>query len=339
MCGSRSTAIAASLVLMSLVDTAIADAVPPPAAAPTPVTITVPAALAKLNETIEPSGVVWAAPLQRYLVVSDDTGEGDARHAPWLMAMSREGAFDAAPVPIVGVGPVNDAESICAGPGGTFFLVTSHSLNKKGHLKPERRMLLQLRLDGRTLRAIGRVDLTTARDPAGRSLLQIAALPADGRLDIEAITVRDGALLIGLKSPLSTSGGAVVLRLADPAKVIAAGRIPPAGVTRQWEVPLRVEVEGRGVSEGIADMTVLPDGSMILLGNAPKGMPADGGGAMYHYRPGAPSPELMRRFPGLKPEGVTLADDGASLVLVFDNDSRPPLWLRLPLPPPLAVPR
>lgn len=334
------------LLAAALLSPSAAAARPPRLPTPGPATmapfeprqIVVPPSLWRTNETLEPSGVVWAAPLERYLVVSDDTGEGKRRHAPWVLAMDRDGRFDAAPVPIVGVEAVNDAESICAGPGGTFFLVTSHSLNKKGHLKPERRMLLQLRLEQRALRVVGRVDLTTTRGPAGEPLLAIAGLPVDGKLDIEAIAWRgDGKvpeLLIGLKAPLSATGGAVVLRFADPVPALARGSVPPGAVTRLAELPLRTTSSAPGgatVGEGISDLLPLPGGDLLLLANSPKGLPSDGGGSLYRLAAGASVPLLLRRFPGRKPEGITLSHDGGGVVMVFDNDTRAPLWASAPL--------
>jgi hypothetical protein len=305
---------------------------PPPLAepAPAPVRISVPESLAKRSATLEPSGVVWVPALDRYLVVSDDTGDAAEHHEPWLLAMTRAGAFDEAPVPILGLTELNDGESICAGPGGVFFLVTSHAPNKRGHDSAPRRMLLLLELQGRALRVAGRVDLKTAVGADGKSsLLELAGLPADGRLDIEAVTFRDGALLIGLKSPLSAQDGAVVLRLASPVAVLRAGKLAPGVVTRLWEVGLRVG--DQRVPEGIADFTSLPDGSMVIVANAPKGREADGGGALWHYEPGK-SARLVRQFAGLHPEGVTLSADGKELVLVFDTNTEPPLWMRWPLP-------
>ena len=235
-------------------------------------------------------------------------------------------------MPIEGLRELNDGESICAGPAGTFFLTTSHSPNRKGKTSPGRRQLLHLRLAGRALQVQGSADLTTARSDDGQPLLGIAGLSTDERLDIEAITFHDGALLIGLKSPLSARGGAVILRLADPVRALAAGRIPRGAVTRFAEVALRSSRQGPPVAQGIADLTVLADGSLILLGNAPKGGPTDGGGALYRLPAGAAAPTLLERFDGLKPEGVTLAADGRSLLIVFDNDTQPPLWVRRPLP-------
>jgi hypothetical protein len=296
-----------------------------------PVPITVPPGLLGRSATLEPSGLVWAAPLGRYLVVSDDTGPADDHHRPWLLAMSGVGVFDEMPVPIQGLRRLDDAESICAGPEGTFFLATSHSANREGKTQASRRMLLLLGLDGRALRVLGRVDLTTARDPQGGSLVDIAGVAAGGRLDIEALTYRDGALLVGLKSPLTAQGEAVILRLEAPAATLRKGAIPAGAVTRLGAVALHDP--GRGVARGISDMTALPDGSLIVLANSPKGMPSDDGGAMYRLGKGVSGPVLLRAFPHLKPEGVTVADGGRALLLVFDNGHRPPLWMSWPLEP------
>lgn len=301
-------------------------------AADTPALIGVPAALAQQNASIEPSGVAWAAALDRYLVVSDDTGTEEQKHPPFVLAMTRQGAFDEAPVPILGITELNDAEAICGGPGGTFFLTTSHSANKKGHTKPARRMLLQLGLEGRALRVLGQADLTMAQDGKGGGLLAIAGLDPNGKLDIEALTYFQGTLLVGLKAPLTSRGAAVILRLAAPVQALKAGRIDPGALTLYREVPLSVARPEGTVGRGIADLTSLSDGSLVLCANSPKGMPSDGGGAIYWLKPGAGTPLLLHDFPGLKPEGVTLAEDGKGLVLVFDNDLRPPLWTRWPLP-------
>jgi len=297
-----------------------------------PVLITVPAVLMQQNATLEPSGVVWVPALKRYLVVSDDTGTELQKHEPWVFAMNSQGALDDKAVPILGIGEVNDPESICNGPNGTFFLCTSHSENKKGKVKPPRRLLLQLKLEGRALRVLSHVDLTTAQDGKGGGLLTIAGLDPNGKLDIEAITYRQGALLIGLKAPLTTHGSAVILQLKNPVETLRAGRIEPGALTRYKEVDLHASRPGGMIGRGFADLSTLPDGSIVLCANSPKNMPGDGGGGVYWLKPGANAPLLLREFPGLKPEGVTLAENGKELVVVFDENLNPPHWIRLPLP-------
>ena len=297
-----------------------------------PVRIEVPGALRRDNASIEPSGIAWAAALDRYLVVSDDTGTEERKHRPWVFGMSRQGVMDPEPIVIQGIDELNDAEAICAGPDGTFFLTTSHSANKKGKTSPSRRMLLHMRLAGRALSVVGRLDLTLVRDGNGDGILAIAGLDPGGSLDIEAITYRQGALLVGLKSPLTSGGAAAILRLDGAVEALRTGHVTPGSLTRLRVAALDVSRPNGVVHRGISDLLALPDGSMVVLANSPKGLPSDGGGAMYWIRPGGGPPSLLHEYSGLKPEGVTVAADGKELVLVFDNDLEPPLWVRVPLP-------
>lgn len=298
-------------------------------------TLGFPAELKTYAPALELSGVAWSSSLQRYLMVSDDTAqEGGKRtkHAPLIFSMTAAGALDPTPLRIEGLDELNDPESITAGPDDTVFLATSHSLNKKGHLPASRRKLLHLAIAGRALRIIGQVDLTETRSAEGKTLLEIARLPADGALDIEAIHFREAALYIGLKAPLATDGSASILRMADPVAALASGKIPVGAVAFWSRARLCQLREGRDVCAGIADMTSLPDGSMLLVGNAPKGMPSDGGGSLWRLD-GADKPAVfLQQFPGLRPEGITITPDGASAAIVFDTGGQPPQWTLWTLP-------
>lgn len=310
------------------------------AAAPTPREVAVPPALLEVTSPPELSGIAWSAALDRYLVVSDDTGVRGrgGRHAPMVLALDASGrGLDPAPIPIAGIDALKDAEAICAGPDGTFFLLTSHSPSNEGKTGRARRQLLHLALRGRGLAALGALDLTA---PGGASaLLAVAGLDPGGQLDLEAVAYHAGALYVGLKSPLAADGRAVILRLADPMGAARAGRVPPGALTRFAAVPLCVEQAGRRVCEGFSDLLFLQDGSLVAAANAPKGGPSDGGGAVWWLPapPAGASPRVLARFPGLKPEGIALAPDGRRLAVVFDRGAeQPPLFteLELPGPPP-----
>jgi len=297
-------------------------------------TIAVPADLASVTSNPEPSGIVWSASLRRYLVVTDDSGlrRTGTNHSPLLLGLNQDGSFDKAPIPIVGVKAINDPESICAGPDGTFFLVTSHSPNHDNRTKAERRQLLQLKEAKGVLHVLAGMDLTKVK--GAESLLALAGLPSDGRLDIEAITYRNDALFIGFKSPLTPTGEAVILRISNPLAVLRVGKLDAGSVQRFLAVPLCVDVKGDRVCQGISDMTFLPDGSLVLSANAPKGGPKDHGGALWHLQTpvGKRPPVLINRFSRLKPEGVTLSASGRSLLVVFDCDTQTPKWTEIPLP-------
>lgn len=296
--------------------------------------IGVPDALAK-KTSLELSGIAWSSALDRYLLVSDDTAGEDTpnKHAPWIFALRSDGVLDSDPVPIEGIDELDDPESICTGPdtpehGTTFFVTTSHSANKKGRTKASRRKLLWLSpRANRTFRVLGQVDLTTARDRDGRGLLALAGLLESGALDIEGIAWHEGLLYVGLKSPLSDDSNATILAMRDPVSVMKAGSIPPGAMVVWSRARLCLP---NGVCQGVADMTFTSDGSLFLVANAPKGMPTDGGGALWKLGASGAPPELVRRFDGFKPEGITPSPDGRSLVIVFDTDRAEPRWLRMP---------
>ncbi|HEX2670123.1 MAG TPA: hypothetical protein VHM25_04585 [Polyangiaceae bacterium] len=276
---------------------------------------------------LELSGAAWSSAISRYVLVSDDINDEGAKHTPRLFALSEAGELDSAPIKIEGISELNDPESISAGPDGTFFICTSHSLNKKGHLPESRRRLLQIALGAdRKAKVLAHVDLSAARTADGTPPWGEA-----GALDIEGIAFRDGALFIGLKSPLQSDGSASILRLPDVASVVKAGAVPAGALSLWSRGRFCVPHEGKSVCEGIADLAFLPDGSLLVAGNAPKGMPSDGGGSLWKLEAANGTPKLLKRFDGLKPEGIALAPDHKSAIVVFDTDGRQPLWIRWPL--------
>jgi hypothetical protein len=278
---------------------------------------------------LELSGAAWSPALSRYVLVSDDVNEEGAKHVPELFTLSEDGKLDARPIAIDGIDALNDPESISAGPGGTLFVCTSHSANKKGHLPQSRRQLLELSVAAdHHAKILGSVDLTTARTPDGSP-----PWGRDPRLDIEAIAYREDALLIGLKSPLRADGAALILRLSNAAAVVKSGVIP-VGAVQIWAAPRLCVARGsETVCEGIADLAFLPDGTLLAAANSPKGSLSDGGGSLFRLDAKGGAPLLLKRFEGLKPEGVALAPDHTSTIIVFDTDGREPLWLRWPLTP------
>ena len=273
---------------------------------------------------LELSGAAWSATLSRYILVSDDINEEGAKHIPRLFALTEGGQMDSAPIAIEGISELNDPESVSPGPDGTLFVCTSHSLNKKGHFPESRRRLLQIALSpDRKAKVIGQVDLSAARTADGKP-----AWAQTGPLDIEGIAFREGALYIGLKSPLAADGSANIFRLPDVASVMKSGVVPDGALSLWSRARLCVPHDGKTVCEGVADLAFLPDGSLLVAGNAPKGMPTDGGGSLWKLDAANHAPKLLKRFDGLKPEGIALAPDRTSAIVVFDTDGRQPLWIR-----------
>jgi hypothetical protein len=278
---------------------------------PQPQNVVVPAAVRAVTVPLELSGVRWVPALQRYLVVSDDTGlEGNKRKgAPYLFTLSEAGVVDAKPVVLEGVERVDDLESIALGSTpAEFFAVTSHSLTKKGKARAERRQLLRIELNEGRFTVKESVDL----DALGLTKL------AGGQLDVEAMDARKHVLTLGLKAPLDAQGRAQLFTLDWDTKKFAPWRA--------------VKLEVSGVREGVSDLLFLADGRALLTSTRPKGVEgADPGGALWLLAPDE-EPVLLQRFPGLKPEGVSLTPDGKRVKLVFDRGAATPQWLEVALP-------
>jgi hypothetical protein len=302
---------------------------PHPADSVFPTAIEVPPKLAR-HTRLELSGIAWLPELGRYVVVSDDISATRKKHAPLLFTLSDGGRLDEKPTRIDGIHELNDPESVTLGPDGSVFVCTSRSANRHGQLRESRSMLLQLAIGSdRRARILGQADLrlAPATDAApGSSAGQSPWLALE--LDIEAIAYREGALYIGLKAPLGPEGRARILRLSDPIQALAAGHIAPGSLSLWSESRFCVPRNGESVCEGIADLAFLGDGQLLVLGNSPKHLPSDGGGSLWQLSAPNAEPRLLQRFPGLKPEGISLTPDRQQAVIVFDRDGAPPLWAR-----------
>ena len=304
---------------------------PATAGAPMPRPLVIPAPLRQHVPQIETSALVWAPTLRRYLVVIDDTIDTDegTRRAPFVLGLDAAGRLDAEPIAIAGIDEIDDAEALTSDGAGSFYLMTSHSPNKSGKVKRARRQLLRLRLEGRQLRVTGALDLLHERHGVSR-VLELLGLPAAVSVDMEGLTFHHGALYIGMKAPLLNQESALILRFDHADAAFARGHLAKGDLAAWSKVKLGVPAAaGRTVPQGIADLLFGPDGALYLCANSPKGHEKDGGGALWRVaepRAGVVQATMLRRFPGLKPEGLALAPDGRSLAIVFDRDRLDPVW-------------
>jgi hypothetical protein len=296
---------------------------------------------------IEPSGLVWVPALDRFLIVSDDTGlkDGTDEGAPWLFTMDRTGRVDAAPLVVAGVDEVSDLEAIADVGDGTYYLVCSQSLSAKGKRPIKRSCLLRVQLAGWQLRALGQVDLigsvlAAAKGEGGASWLRTLGLNVVGEalpgrteieLNIEGATARDGALLLGLKQPIDGQGRATIWELRQVDRLFTTRRLARADLQCVASVPLSVQVEGRDAPAGVADLLALDDGRLLVAATSPTRGPQSG--AIWQL-PVNGEAVLVARFAGLKPEGISRGPDPGLLYVVFDRQQEVPQWttLQLPLP-------
>ncbi len=283
--------------------------------------LSVPAAL-RSRTRFEPSAALWLPSLDRYLLISDDTGlRGSAdEDAPWLFLMDTAGRVDAEPWPLLdlpaaGFSTVSDLEAVTRAPDGALWLLSSQSRSARGKRKPERQLLIRCVLND------GRLHVTHATPllPALTPLLDDDGAKA---LDIEAMTWADGGLLLGLKAPLDAQGRAQLWHLADPLQIFTAAADAPTPV-RPF-VPVRLPTGTDGAPGGFSDLA-LHDRTLWATSTLADGPDVGCAWALpWPLRDGAPVRRLAQ-WPGLKPEAVCLGPDGP--VVFFD--AQPPQWCAL----------
>jgi multidrug resistance efflux pump len=300
--------------------------------------MTVPAALAKRTR-FEPSGVLSRPGEGRYLLVSDDTGVkgGPDEGRPWLFSMDRSGAVAPSPISIAGVESIDDLEAIASGDGGELYVLSSQSHNAHGRRRSARSALLRLRPDGAGFKVDGEVHLAELLDRYPARAIALGLADGTRSLDIEGMAWRGGALYFGLKAPLDASGNAQIWKVASPRALFEAASgeeraLERAGLSSWAHARVDVEIEGKTVPGGISDLAFV--GDSLVITSTPS--TADGAaGALWRAdrpRGGAIAATLVRRFPRMKPEGLSAALDAASLMVVFDAGSSTPSFLEMPWP-------
>ena len=300
-----------------------------------PSLMSVPAPLKSVSR-FEPSGLIWVPRLARYVVVSDDTGhKGRNKHVPWLFLMSMKGRVDPKPLALNGVEKVNDLESIAQGADSALYVLSSQSYSKKGKRKGSRQLFARLEPWGLSYRRYGSVRLAELLDAAGSETLSRLGISDTRELDIEGMTAYAGGLLLGLKSPLSADGKAIIWQMKHPARLVASGRLSEAGLGMWGKVKLSVKADGRQVPGGISELLALPDGSLVVASTASNINPTSQDGTLWRVsrtEEGPLNQRLVRTFPGQKPEGLALSPRAGRLTIAFDAGPSIPSWVEIPWP-------
>ncbi len=285
----------------------------------------------------EPSAILWSATRRRYLVVSDDTGlDNSTEHTPWLFTMDERGRVDPEPLVIEGVTELTDLESIAPAPDGGFYLLASQSRSRKGKRGKPREFFGHVAFDGHRAHVTRSVALASLLDNASPSERAALGLETTDALDIEGLTVApEGGLLLGLKAPADAEGRVAIWRVAKPDALFAQGRLAAGELSLWGRIALEVVADGGPRIAGISELLAMPDGSLLVAATAsgdPE--PSSQDGAIYSVagRSSLGSPTLIRRFAGLKPEGMSLDPSGAGVTVVFDAGNATPMWAELQWP-------
>ena len=208
--------------------------------------------------------------------------------------------------------------------GDLYFAIGSHSRNKEGKKRTSRRRLFAFRLpesDG-TAEIVGRPYKRLIRD-LGRHLKRQIGLseldphrdPKDGGLSIEGLAATpDGALLIGLRSPLH-NGRAIVACLTNPHELML-GKRARFGPVAQLDL----------AQGGVRDIAWSDARKRYLLIAGPVG--SGGPFGLYQWsgevrRPADRLLDLTDLVPeGAAPEGLVLPEGPRNVLVLMDEGAR-----------------
>ncbi|MEO7092902.1 MAG: efflux RND transporter periplasmic adaptor subunit, partial [Polyangiales bacterium] len=210
----------------------------------------------------EASGLVWVPGLDRYVIVSDETGV-DGSHPPWLFTMSRRGVVDPEPLIVEEIKQLDDIESIAADDHQGLYVLASQSISERGNRPKAREKLVHLVPERGSYRADREVALAQLLDDSPPATRTALGLTDTQSLDIEGMAWRGGALFLGLKAPLDDQGRALIWRIGAPDKLFA-GDLAGAAVVRWGSVSLPIEIDGRPAPGGIADMMFTSDTTLVV---------------------------------------------------------------------------
>ena len=277
----------------------------------------------------EASGLVWVPALDRYLVESDETGL-DGSHPPWLFTMSRRGVLDPEPMVVEDVQQLDDIESLAVDDQRGLYLLASQSVSERGNRPKAREQLIKLVPERGGFRAEHAVALASLLDEAPIAVRSTLGVPDTRQLDIEGLAWRGGSLYLGLKAPLDEQGRAMIWKVEAPDKLLA-GDLGGARITRWGSVLIPVEVDGRPMPGGIADLLFTSDTTLVVAATASGVSAKHQTGEVYTVtRTGeALVPTLLRSFPDLRPEGLAQVPDSTQIAVVFDRGRDAPMWLHL----------
>lgn len=291
---------------------------------------------------LEPSGWSWIPERARYLLVSDDPGtKRSGKHLPVLFSMDQQGRIDPEALAVEGATSLNDLESIAV-VGSTAYVLSSQSLNREGTRDPDRTAFLKLRLDGARVRVEAQVSLFSAIARLGSLAWEGLGLSAgssqgnsDPELNIEAMTWYQDGLYLGLKAPQDLLGRSLIWKLQDPDSFLATGVLRPGQLSLFGRVSLTAQIDGKQVLGGISEMLFLPDGRLLLTATPSQSKEGRQGGGLWLIEDPSARALVARevmRFPGLKPEALSLAPAPGHIAIAFDTGGVDPCFVELSWP-------
>ena len=261
-----------------------------------------------LNE-IEASEAIYLSDIDKYLILSDDTYE----KKPELNLCSSKGKVEK--VLISGLNKINDMESATVTDNGDIFIASSQSFSKKGKLKEDRKLLIKVKRSGKNFSLLKKISLYDtlvgySKNNSGECAGFLKNSIENKTLDIEAMFFKDGALYLGVKTPL-LEDQSVILKISGIDKVMTEGKAENKSISIWKKITLK-DSSGKKQISGI----VLSDNDLFITGTTKNS------GGLWKLNIDSETPTLIKSFSDLRPEGVSLTPKKDELLLVFDQGSQ-----------------
>ncbi len=294
----------------------------------------VPESIWKMSR-FEPSGIVWVPEIEKYLIVSDDTGIEDTKsdHAPYVFLMDEKGVVETQPFRLSGIHQVNDLESVTSIGNNQYIFCSSQNISKRGKRPQNREYLLLVERNNSGFKVIKKVNLLSlierSYSSAEQAQLGLIRKEKDGRLiiNIEGIAFQDNTLLIALKEP-SLNGRAILLQLSDMESIFDIQRLYSNQLSLFGTVNLG---SYKGKSATFSDIHIKSDGVIYALSTIADVSDDIQMGTFHRIEKqsnGKLKADAIARFPNMKPEGICL-DPYQQFFVVVDCDNRTPLFCTL----------
>jgi hypothetical protein len=272
---------------------------------------------------IEASGIFYVADIKKSICVSDET---DYKQ-PVLFVMNDTGYIENK-IDVENMPEINDMEGITQDGNGFFYLLSSQSYNNKGKQPASRKILAQVLKKGSRYICQKRIQLWDVLLAAANQCTSqawsifIIESAKEKSVDIEGITFFGDTLLLGFKNP-KIDNRAVILGIADVNALFGNGTLTSNQIGIWRKLPLFDSTSGTFC--GISDMYV-HKGHVVGLSTGVSerlGVQKDTG-LMWDYNAATGTMNILRHFPGLKPEGISYNGNNNEFCIVFDNGSKNP---------------
>jgi len=204
-------------------------------------------------------------------------------------------------------GEWDDMEDLSAVDDHRFFAMTSHSRTKKGKLKEERGQLMLISKEKKYFQveqswSLRERILSALENSVGDAIdleTTEAASPDEGGLNVEGLSYHEGHLYLGLRSPLTDKGEALVLTINN-ADALLTGEDPKFGDVIKLALG----------KNGIRGMTSRGKDLVVIAGASDD---SDSTFGLYEWTPGTKDAETfpLIEFKALiRPEAVVAEKDG-----------------------------